>query len=48
MKCSNCGAELAGDFKFCPHCGHPVESGAKTADSESQEKWLSSMMTLRI
>ena len=40
MKCSNCDAELDGDFKFCPHCGHPVEPAAKTADSDSQEKMV--------
>ena len=37
MKCSNCDTELAGDFKFCPHCGQPVQNdvSAKTAAAES-------------
>lgn len=25
IKCPHCGAELAGDARFCSHCGRPVE-----------------------
>src|SRR5712692_2061966 len=28
MTCSRCGAELAGDARFCPSCGAPVGSGS--------------------
>lgn len=31
MVCSKCGADVADEFKFCPHCGTPVSGGAAQA-----------------
>lgn len=37
MKCSNCDTELAGDFKFCPHCGQPVHHGENDKAADNAE-----------
>ena len=33
--CNNCGKELNGEMKFCPHCGSPVEKHEKNAKRET-------------
>ena len=35
MKCLKCGTELPEDFKFCPHCGQPVQSGKPAGQNVS-------------
>ena len=30
MYCVNCGNELSGSFRYCPHCGTPVAGPAPT------------------
>lgn len=32
--CNNCGKELNGEMKFCPHCGSPVEKHEKTQNEK--------------
>jgi uncharacterized membrane protein len=34
--CNNCGAEIAGDKKFCPACGSPVPSEAAPQPPQNQ------------
>ncbi len=35
MVCSKCGAEIATQFKFCPHCGTPVPENALNSEETS-------------
>lgn len=32
MYCVNCGNELSGAFRYCPHCGTPVPGHAPAAE----------------
>ena len=36
--CSNCGAELADDVRFCPNCGNPVHETAFVSTPEADRR----------
>lgn len=37
MYCENCGAELSGNFKFCPNCAKPIECETMPIISQNVE-----------
>ena len=49
--CANCGAELAGDARFCQRCGAPVSSEAAATDvgepveEADRAAWIPSLPT---
>lgn len=52
MQCNECGAEVQGEFQFCPTCGHPIpsqiepEGPAPTViDSPSGPDWILGIMS---
>ncbi len=37
MNCTKCGASIAENFKFCPHCGQPVQVAVEQKKSDSAD-----------
>lgn len=39
VNCSNCGAAVSDEFKFCPHCGGSVKEQCTSCGGELKNEW---------